>query len=104
MDNVLDKIIQIMKEKKISQKELCNKLGIPASQFTNWKNGQNKSYLKKFDLIAEVLGVDSTYLIGLPNTGMYNKHYELMNLLEKLDDEEIEQVENFIKYVVLKWK
>ena len=104
MDYVLSKIIEVMKDKNISQKELCNKLNLPESTFTSWKKGETKSYLKKFDVIADALGVDSTYLIGLPNSGLYHTRPSLMQLLENLTDDQLDVVERFVKYVVIKWE
>ena len=66
MENtILIRIQEIMKEKKITQRELCNQLGLPESQFSNWKKGQNSSYLKLLPQIAEVLQVNITELYGL---------------------------------------
>lgn len=66
MENtILIRIQEIMKEKKITQRELCNQLSLPESQFSNWKKGQNSSYLKLLPQIAEVLRVNITELYGL---------------------------------------
>ena len=60
----LDNIINVMKEKKISQKELCNSIGVSKQTFTNWKNGWHSSYKKYLPQIAEVLGVSVDTLLG----------------------------------------
>ncbi|MCX7658181.1 MAG: helix-turn-helix transcriptional regulator [Oscillospiraceae bacterium] len=62
--STLDKIIKLLAEKNIQQKELCDYIGVSANVFTNWKLGQNKSYLKHISKIAEFLGVSADYLLG----------------------------------------
>lgn len=61
---ILDKISLLLKEKHISQKELCFKLGLAQQAFTNWKNGNNDSYKKYLPQIADFLGVSVDYLLG----------------------------------------
>lgn len=62
--NTLDIIIKTMKEKGITQKELCERLGLKQQAFTNWKNGNNTSYMKHLVQIATVLDVNLDYLLG----------------------------------------
>lgn len=61
---VLNNIIEVMTNKNISQRELCTSLGLPESQFSNWKRGNNKSYLKYVSQIAEILEVSIASLYG----------------------------------------
>lgn len=58
----INNIIKIMQEKGISQKELCDRLCLPKSLFSNWKRGINKSYLTRMADIANVLGCSITDL------------------------------------------
>ena len=64
LPNTLDIIIKTMKEKGITQKELCERLGLKQQAFTNWKNGNNTSYMKHLVQIATVLDVNLDYLLG----------------------------------------
>lgn len=64
LPNTLDIIIKTMKEKGITQKELCERLGLKQQAFTNWKNGNNTSYMKYLVQIATVLDVNLDYLLG----------------------------------------
>jgi len=57
-------IIEEMRKRRITQKELCQKLGIHQQAFTNWKNGTTDSYMKKLPQIAEILDVSTDYLLG----------------------------------------
>lgn len=58
----LKRIIDLMQEKKISQKYLCDKLGISQKSFTEWKAGRGVSYIKKLNEISHILNVSSDYL------------------------------------------
>ena len=62
--DTLNNILSVMKEKKISQADLCAKLGIGKQAVTNWKAGHTKSYMKYLPQIAEILGVTTDYLLG----------------------------------------
>lgn len=65
---VLNNIIKAMAERKITQKDLCERLGIKQNAFTNWKAGNNTSYMKHLVKIAEILDVPLDYLLGYVDT------------------------------------
>ena len=54
----LNKILSMMKEKKVSQKELCEYLGVSK------QSGNNTSYIKYLPQIAEFLNCSVDYLLG----------------------------------------
>ena len=58
------RMLQIMKEKGMTQKELCNRIGRDQNTFTQWKRGNNKGYRSYISEIAEILGVSADYLLG----------------------------------------
>lgn len=57
-------IIKLMQQHKISQKQLCNHLGIGEPKFSDWKKGKIKSYNKYLSEIASFFGVTVDYLVG----------------------------------------
>ena len=61
---VLDRITNALKEKKKTQKELCEYVGISKNAYTNWKSGHMKSYERYLPKIAEFLEVSVDYLLG----------------------------------------
>ena len=65
----LDAILYILKEKKLSQKELCESLNLNKTAVTNWKKGNNNSYMKHLPKIAEFLGVNVNTLL-YPNVNI----------------------------------
>lgn len=60
----LDIIMDLLKQQKKTQKDLTDFLGITKNAFTNWKNGNNTSYLKKLPEIADFFNVTTDYLLG----------------------------------------
>lgn len=58
----LDKILQVMKEKHISQKVVTDALGLSKSSFSLCKSGANESYRKRLPEIANILDVSVAYL------------------------------------------
>lgn len=62
--NTIDKIIQLLSEKKRTQKELTDFLGIEKSVFSAWKSGSSQSYKKYLPEIANFLDVSVGYLLG----------------------------------------
>lgn len=64
MDITLQRIILVMKEKNIMQKELLTAFNLSESVFAAWKKGRNQSYLKYLHGIADFLGVSVEYLRG----------------------------------------
>lgn len=61
--STLDKILQLLKEKKQSQKDLTDYLGLSKNTFTSWKADRNQSYLKYIDKIADFFNVTTDYLL-----------------------------------------
>ena len=62
-DHVVDRIEQTLKQQKKTKKELLTYLGMKDTNFTVWRYGNGKSYLKYLDKIAEFLGGSISYLI-----------------------------------------
>ena len=64
---VLTKILALLNENHIQQKELSAYLGLSKNTMTGWKNGNNNSYMKYLPQIAEFFNVSVDYLLGLTN-------------------------------------
>ena len=62
--STIDRIISVMKEKGIKQKELCDYLGKGEMVFSNWKAGRSESYKKYIPQIEEFFGCSVDYLLG----------------------------------------
>lgn len=60
----LNKILEELRKQKKTQKDLTDYLGLQKNAFSNWKHGNNTSYLKHLPKIADYLGVSIDYLLG----------------------------------------
>lgn len=96
MDTILTNIINYLKEQGKTQKQLCDHLHIGKQALTNWKSGNNKSYMSKLKEIAEFLNCSILELYGvedcLPKTEetpieLSNEEIELIKSYRLLNDE-----------------
>jgi transcriptional regulator with XRE-family HTH domain len=85
--STIDKIIDILATKGLTQKELTDYLDIDKSTFSQWKNGKSQSYNKYISKIAEFLGVSTDELIGSGEAAepvyLDNETRELLDTLRK---------------------
>lgn len=84
----INKITALLKEQKRSQSELTDYLGVNKSIFTQWKKGQNNSYLKYLPQLAEFFGVSVSEFFDegeTKNAPVYldNETRELLDALRK---------------------
>ena len=98
---VLNKIICLLKEKNIKQKELTDYLSVSHNVFTEWKAGRNSSYMKHLPKIAEFFAVSVDYLLGKETpTTESNFTYALYNeLAHDLSEEQIQQLKQFADFL-----
>lgn len=61
---LIDRIINLLKEKGAEQKDLAEYLGVHPQLITEWKAGRTKSYKKYIDKIADFFNVSTDYLLG----------------------------------------
>ena len=100
---ILGKIADLLKEQKKTQKELCAHLGLKQQAFTNWKSGDNDSYMKYLPQIAEFFGVSVDYLLGTPSTSERSLlPADLLELLSTLSDKELDEVRNYTRFIISK--
>lgn len=88
---IIDKILRLLKEQNLKQKELCEYLGISNNNFTEWKSGRSTSYKKYLPEIAKYLGVSVDYLVGtsavkeVSGKELSEQALEVAELFEKLN-------------------
>ena len=63
---IFENISACLKHKGMEQKELCEYLTLSPQAFTNWKNKNNSSYMKRLPEIAMFLDVSVDELMGKP--------------------------------------
>lgn len=84
MDSTLEKIINLLNSRNISQKQFVIDMGFASSTFTEWKRGRNKSYIKHIQKIADYFSVSTDYLLG--NSSSYTLTDEEIERLTSTDD------------------
>ena len=98
----LDKISFLLKQKHKTQKDLTDFLGLSKNTFTNWKSGDNESYRKYIDKIAEFFGVSTDYLLGVDETQKNpppeteERIKELYDLTAGLSDEQMALLKAYV--------
>ena len=63
----MNKIKQLRKEKKLTQEELAEKIGISKRTLANWEDGVSSIKENKLKIMCEIFGVDMPYLLGYNN-------------------------------------
>lgn len=67
MDNFefANRIVELRKQKGLSQKELGDMLGVSNKAVSKWENGESMPKLSTMLKLAEIMGIDGNELIGL---------------------------------------
>lgn len=63
--NIAKNILFYRKQKKLSQKDLAEKLGVKHNTISSWENGTNSVDIESLFLISEILGVPINELYGV---------------------------------------
>lgn len=92
--------------KKLSQKELANKIDVPQSSISDFENGKGNFNIIKLSLIAETLNTNldellHQYLNKYNNNNENNSSFYYMKLKEfifNLDESKLISIDNFIDY------
>ena len=62
-NNVLERILELMKYQKVTDRDLENRLGIGKGMVSHWRNGRN-TYLQYINAICEYLKTNPNYIFG----------------------------------------
>lgn len=63
MSEMLNRILELMKDENINARQLTTVLGISSSSFTDWKNGKGRPSLETVEKIADYFNVSIDYLV-----------------------------------------
>lgn len=100
--DTLDKILLLMKQKRLKQKSLANELELNETVFSDWKKGKSKSYLKYIYHIADFLETSPEYLLGktdVMTSPTTEQQDDFIKLLNDLSVEEKEKIKEYIKFI-----
>ena len=79
----MNRIKELRKEKKITQKTLSEHLGIPYRTLQNWENGTRQIKQDKAEILADFFGVSTAYLLGLSERRLSDEDVKKVQALEK---------------------
>lgn len=101
-EQVLQRICNLLKEKNLQQKDLCDALNLSNKTFTSWKSGLNSSYMKKLPEIANYLDTSVNYLLGIEQKekapgGLTEGEELLLELFRRVPEEKQELVLQMIR-------
>ena len=108
-DPVVARIMNMMKQRGISQKKMVSILGISEASFSKWKTQGSKSYNRYLGQLSEILNVPVSYLVSGDLDGdrkgaeiMYSDNTsEMIRLFDELGEREqkffIEMIKQFKK-------
>ena len=63
---VVEKIFSLVDQKFKNDKVFASEIGVSPARVSEWRTGKSKSYMKRLDVIASVLGVTIGELHGEP--------------------------------------
>lgn len=66
-NKLMNRLKELRQEKKLSQKEMSDFLGVNEKTISRWENGENTIKSDKAQKLADYLGVSTGYLLGYSN-------------------------------------
>lgn len=107
MESLGVKLKKLRQERGLSQLELCNELNkrfgtsVNKSMISKWENDREEPRLDYARKLVEFYGTSLDYLLGLDNrVNTIAAHHDG----ESFTKQELEEIENFKKYVISKRK
>ncbi|MDR1066262.1 MAG: helix-turn-helix domain-containing protein [Clostridiales bacterium] len=73
----VDRILSVMREKKMKEQDICRILHTHKSKVYDWKKGRSRPTADEIAVIAKYFGVSSDYLLGMDSPP--NMHSVVIN-------------------------
>lgn len=86
----MNRLKELRKEKKLSQKEIAKEMSISEKTLSRWENGESQIKPEKAQQLAKYFGVSVGYLLG------YSEYRELEKALDKTIFSNYPDVETFL--------
>ena len=101
----MNRLKELRKEKKLSQKEIAGVLGVNEKTVSRWENGENEIKLAQANMLANHFGVSIEYLLGYGykkrETKSVNKledvYVEFLGNIDSISDIDLEDLKVFSK-------
>ena len=103
--STLDKILELIKQKGITQQAFLRDMGLDKSTISDWKRGSNQSYKKHIEKIADYFGVSIDYLLGRGNMtftvpASQKKTAMVLECFDALSDEDKDKVIEYAQFLL----
>ena len=104
--NTVEKILKLIREKNITERRFLTDMRLDVTTLSQWKKGQNESYKKYINRIADYFGVTTDYLLkdGLraPDSKLVWEDLDVSfkSGLDKLTDAGKEKALSYISYLL----
>lgn len=94
----MNRLKELRKEKKLTQKELANLMGVNVKTIGRWERGEFEIKLAQAKMLADFLGVTPGYLLGYSDFPARNIRELLTHEVKALKEYEVVRVggRNFI--------
>lgn len=85
---------EAMKREKLTQEQLAEKAGVSQSGISEYLNGQRSPKIKTIRIMADCLGVDPTWLMGVDKE---TESTQLLDMFYRLDTADRNRVTGYIE-------
>lgn len=92
------RIFEIMKERNLTAKQVADAIGIPQSNFTEWKKGRSNPKYATLKLLADFFSVPVEYLTG-SDQDENALDMKIQSQVSQLSDEQKQDVLKYIRFV-----
>ena len=92
------RIKQAREQKGLTQKQLGISVKKGDSTVRMWELGKSQPDLTTISLIAKVLDVSPSFLLG------HKEDQELINIIKGMSEEEVKELSSFVDYIISKRK
>ena len=105
MNNFQNKLKSLRKERKLTQKQLADQLGLGVSTISMYEHGEREPDLHTLEAIAKYFSVDMNYLMGCPEQARPVTEEEIKfalfggDTISEITDEMYEDVKHYAQFL-----
>lgn len=100
---------QLRQLMQVTQVDLANAIGVKASTIANYESNRNEPSFDKLISLAKYFNVSVDYLLGITEEchccvikSLDHENYELFQLFKQLSISEIDELKDYIRYILYK--
>ena len=100
---IVQNILNLAKEKKITNQQLCKILETNPNKIYDWKIGKSKPSAEDVSKLADSFGCSVDYLLGRENTSdttvLPAKLQELVDTASSLSEEQLSDLLRYVRFI-----